>query len=68
MNAKPDYDRIFNEGCQARLEGQRLTENPYLTSNQCISLANQWVRGWQDVDRHWGADVKGPVPKLKRVY
>ena len=58
----------FNQGCDARLAGKRLTANPYLGEGQPAGLANCWVRGWQDVDRHWGQEAKGEVKRLRRVF
>lgn len=50
--ASPACTTAFNRGCDARLDGTPLEDNPYkslLAEHEC------WIRGWRDVHGHWEA-------------
>lgn len=47
--------QIFGEGCDSRLCGLPLWENPYREGINCREYT-AWRRGWKDVNRHWGED------------
>lgn len=52
----------FNAGSDARLIGRHATANPYPMADFCGCRA--WLRGWMDVDIHWGKHAKWPCRKL----
>lgn len=51
--------RTFNEGCDARIAGTAITNNPYSSGT---SAHQAWRRGWRDVHRTWGLDRRGRYP------
>ena len=53
--------KSFNEGCEARIAGILKSHNPYLAASREWS---SWRRGWEDVNRYWGKDAKGPIKPL----
>ena len=56
--------KVFNLGCDARLQGKSPIENPYKSGR----LNMMWALGWLDVDRFWGCKAKHPITKLTRVH
>jgi hypothetical protein len=58
--------RAFNDGCDARLRGEKPRDNPH----ECESRAHaHWSNGWWDVQEHWGDLVRGrwsvrPLPAV----
>ena len=55
------YTRAFNAGCDARLAGKSLRDNPHGSGQTWYSA---WRYGWLDVERNWGIDAKRPVAEL----
>lgn len=58
-----ERDKLFNEGCDARLAGASLDSCPYQFAEEMI----YWRAGWNDLDRNWGADAKWPHLVLVEV-
>lgn len=56
-----DYDTAFNEGCNARLAGIGIKDNPYRGDRQ---LRDAWAAGWRDTQYNWGKWAKWPVKPL----
>lgn len=53
-DAENQHNRIFGQGCDARLNRQSIIHNPYPNTTPAFRT---WQNGWRDVDRFWGADV-----------
>jgi hypothetical protein len=53
--------RAFNEGCDARLDGRNLTDNPHREHGPTVRSAmhDYWRQGWLDVHHHFGRAVHG---------
>ena len=46
--------RCFNAGCDARLAGRPMSENPYVGDSASMSA---WRQGWRNVAMSWGSGV-----------
>ncbi len=58
--------RAFNIGCDARIAGIPLKDNPYHSRGQ-ESLHNKWRIGWMDVAVNWGKWDRrraAPLPEI----
>lgn len=56
----------FNAGCDARIRGQSLNDNPH-KGRQAVALWATWRDGWIDVDTAWCRQRRGPRTALPRV-
>ena len=70
LKKKPPWDdsfssKAFNQGSDARITGDQLTENPYRKGDR--HTWEQWEKGWLDVDRFWGIWARWPIRKLPEV-
>jgi hypothetical protein len=52
-------DIAFGLGCDARLAGFSIHDNPYPPAEH--HAWRQWRRGWEDVQDHWGKDCRRRV-------
>ena len=53
---------LFGLGCDARLAGIPLEDNPYILEDGRV-----WKEGWLYVEKHWGDMAKRPVKKLPKI-
>lgn len=61
-----DVAAAFNKGCDYRLAGRDIDDNPYVGNTQ---LWNSFRWGWNHVESAWGLDAKWevmPLPRVKR--
>mgnify|MGYP001559220767 CR=1 FL=1 len=63
-NGDGNMDRAFNFGSDARLGGRTVFANPYYP-NSLESI--YWLRGWEDVHKHWGQEANWPVRRLPSI-
>ena len=54
---KSEYAKAFNLGVDARLKGEGLELNPYVTAH--VHEWRYWQAGWRHADHYWGVGVKG---------
>lgn len=62
----------FNQGSDARLQGQACSRNPYDRKTERLSY-NAWQSGWKHVDSEWGLGLTSsrrtgyyrPLPQVK---
>ncbi len=71
MTDSTDIAIAFAAGCDARLAGRPLTDNPHLGyfDEDSIILSRRWQSGWINVAESWGKGVRGRwlFRKLVRV-
>lgn len=64
-----ECDRAFNQGSDARINGEPQTTNPYTGGGSPEGSA--WHRGWRDADLYWGSEVTRrtfrPLPEVKQI-
>ena len=46
--------KAFNEGCDARIRGEILQDNPYNDGVTLYIFAQYWRLGWSHVHKYWG--------------
>lgn len=56
-------DEAFNAGCEARLRGDPIDENPC----DDVVARSWWTAGYMDIHRWWGIWAKNPkkLPEVK---
>lgn len=58
MSDEPVETQAFNEGCQARINGEALSRNPY---DHDRAAKRSWKRGWEDADLNWAKEARWQV-------
>lgn len=64
-NGEGNVDKAFNLGSDARVEGLYVTSNPYYPGS---AEHIYWIRGWEDVNKHWGQWAKWPIRRLSSLW
>lgn len=64
MNPNEERAAAFNQGCDARLAGLSLSDNPFQSGDY---FWRYWRQGWIDVDRNWGRWAHWSVRSLPEV-
>lgn len=53
----------FNDGCDYRLAGVPIKDNPYADSDHSAA----WLSGWRHTNSNWGKDARWPIRPLPLV-
>lgn len=58
-----DNQAAFNDGCDYRLAGVPIKDNPYADTDRSAA----WLSGWRHMNSNWGKDAKWPIKPLPPV-